>query len=475
MELDVLSTQPEGSSTEVGSYFVANYPPFSAWSREQVPAVIEVLDRPAGARAGDGSKEAGIGGAIADAQLGEAGAGGLGPDVPPLGLYLHVPFCRKRCKFCYFRVYTDKNSSDVDEYMHALASEAGLYANRAALAGRQFEFVYFGGGTPSFLSSEQLLRLIDRIRAHWDWDQAREVTFECEPGTLKKQKLETIKAIGVTRLSLGVEHFDDEILEIGGRAHKSPEIYRAYEWAREVGFPQINIDLISGMVGETEAKWRDTVERAVELDPDNVTIYQMEVPHNTTVAREAKSTGAEETPVAGWSQKRAWVDYAFKRFEQAGYAVSSAYTLVKRNNPVGFVYRDALWRGADMVGTGVASFSHVGGVHYQNVDSWEDYTGAVLERKELPIGRALPITPRQALIREMILQMKLGRLDAGYFRDKFEVEITREFSSGFDSLVAGNLAAISGDEIVLTRAGLLRVDSLLPRFYEPAYRGVRYT
>src|SRR5687767_5032691 len=215
--------------TEVGSYFVANYPPFSVWSPDHLPAIERALDRPADVNT-------------------------------PLGLYLHIPFCRKRCKFCYFRVYTDKNAGEIEDYLSALSREIDLYADRDGLKGRQFEFVYFGGGTPSYLSNAQLERLIERINHRWRWDAAKEVTFECEPGTLKESKLETIKRIGVTRLSLGVEHFDDEILSVNGRAHKSPEIYRAWEWVRNVGFPQVNIDLIAGILGETTAKWEYAVE-----------------------------------------------------------------------------------------------------------------------------------------------------------------------------------------------------------------------
>ena len=444
VELPQVEEQPEQPSTEVGSYFVANYPPFSAWSAERLPAAIDVLNAPA----------------PADAET-------------PLGLYLHIPFCRKRCRFCYFRVYTDKNASEVDVYMDALAREVGLYAERPRLAGRDFEFVYFGGGTPSFLSSEQLLRLIDRINEHWTWEAAREVTFECEPGTLKKSKLETIRRIGVTRLSLGIEHFDDDVLEANGRAHKSAEILRAYEWAREVGFPQINVDLIAGMVGETEAKWRDTVAKTLRLDPDCVTIYQMELPHNTVLSREAKAAGGA-SPVADWETKRRWVDHAFGLFEQAGYVVSSGYTLVKPTDDSHFVYRDSLWHGADLVGTGVASFGHVGGVHMQNVDRWEDYV-ETLSRGELPLGRALALSDRQRLIREMILQLKLGRLDAAYLRGKFGVEIGHEFREAFSSLADDGFAETDGDAVRLTRPGLLRVDGLLPRFFEPAFRDVRYT
>lgn len=449
MELDILNTNEpnRNDQTEVGSYFVANYPPFSAWSAAYVAAARDALAKPVA-----------TGGAAAR----------------PLGLYLHIPFCRKRCKFCYFRVYTDKNSSDVDIYLQALAKEAELYAHQAGLQDRQFEFVYFGGGTPSFLSSEQLKRLIDRIGKYWRWDAAREVTFECEPGTLKKHKLEAIREIGVTRLSLGIEHFNDDVLELGGRAHKSPEIFRAYEWAREVGFPQINVDLIAGMVGDSESSWCDTVDKTLALDPDSVTIYQMEVPHNSGIAKEAKETGSS-VPVASWSQKRAWVDHAFRQFEEAGYVVSSAYTLVKPENHRGFVYRDALWRGADMIGTGVASFSHFDGVHFQNADEWGAYTSALLDRGELPLARALPITDHQRLIREMVLQLKLGRIDAGYFREKFGAEITRTFAEAYQSLVDGGFATIDCDSITLTRNGLLRVDELLWRFFEPEFREARYT
>lgn len=444
MELTTLPDAPATAQpkTEVGSYFVANYPPFSTWSQSHLPSIQHALD------------------AKPD------------PDTK-LGLYLHIPFCRKRCKFCYFRVYTDKNASEIEMYLSALSKEIDLYADRPALQGRQFEFVYFGGGTPSYLSNEQLKRMVERINHRWRWDAAKEVTFECEPGTLKESKLRTIKELGVTRLSLGVEHFDDEILSVNGRAHKSPEILRAWEWVREVGFPQVNIDLIAGMLGETDDKWKLCVEKAVALDPDSVTIYQMEVPYNTGIAKDAREHGGV-SEVASWAQKRAWAAYAFEQFEAAGYVASSGYTLVKPERHAGFVYRDSLWHGADMIATGVASFGHFQGVHYQNLDKWETYLPAI-ERGELPINRALPVNDHQRLIRELILQMKTGRLDAGYFRKKFGEEIFEVFGPAFQSLVEEGWASVAGDDVTLTRKALLEVDTLLPRFFEPEHRDIRYT
>ena len=432
--------------TGLGNYFVANYPPFSAWKPELLPEAHAALQAPPRPEA-------------------------------PLGLYLHIPFCRKRCKFCYFRVYTDKNARDVDVYLDALVREVALYARMPVVGGRQLHFVYFGGGTPSFLSAAQLRGLFEKVQALLPWKNAEEVTFECEPGTLQQHKLETLKDLGVTRLSLGIENFDDQILEANGRAHLSAEIFRAYGWARELGFDQINIDLIAGMVGETWDNWRVCVRKTIELAPESVTVYQMELPFNTVFSKELNIAGqnsVDPAQVADWPTKRAWVDYAFNEFVKAGYAISSAYTVVRDPAKTKFVYRDSLWRGADMFGTGVASFGHVSNVHVQNVDSWEKYVD-MLGQGELPLGRALPVAPHQGLLREMMLQLKTGRLEAGYFQRKFNTDILKDFADGFSQLASEGFLTVQGGGVELTRSGILQVDRLLPTFFEPEYRGSRYT
>jgi oxygen-independent coproporphyrinogen-3 oxidase len=432
--------------TEVGSYFVATYPPFSAWSHEAVP----VDGRPA--------LES--------------------PPVPgvPLGLYLHIPFCRKRCHFCYFRVYTDKNAQEVGDYLDVLAHEWELYAKLPSIAGRPLNFVYFGGGTPSFLSTKQLEGLVGRLNAVTSWRNAEEVTFECEPGTLTEPKLAAIRGIGVTRLSLGVENFSDEILEINGRAHRSPEIGRAYAFARSLGFPQINIDLIAGMLGETEENWRTCIDKTLELQPDSVTIYQMELPFNTTISGNLlKGTGRFAQPVADWSTKRRWVREAFEALEQNGYTGRSAYTAVKNPERTRFIYTDRLWQGADMVGLGVASFGHMNGVHVQNLDTWETYSEAI-RRDEIPLNRAYRPTHEERLIREFILQLKLGSIRPAYFRDKYQADVLQRFREPLDSIAADGYIAERGEQrVALTREGLLRVDGLLKRFFLPQHAGIRYT
>ena len=427
--------------TDVGNYFVSNYPPFSQWKPEFVSDALAALNRPP--RAGD-----------------------------PLGLYIHIPFCRKRCHFCYFKVYTDKNASEIEIYLDALIKENEIYSRMPAFQGRQLRFAYFGGGTPSYISEKQLHYLVDGLNRHVSWANAEEVTFECEPGTIQKAKLQTLKEIGVTRLSLGIEHFDDEILAANGRAHLSPEIYRAYDWAREVDFPQINIDLIAGMVGETEEKWRDAIERAIELQPDSVTIYQMELPYNTTISQDILKKGIT-SPIAGWDTKRHWLDYAFEQFLAHDYEIAGTDIVATKKKTCRFIYRDALWHGGDMIGIGVSSFSHFGGVNFQNAHNFEEYV-RILNEDRLPLLRAVSLTPKQRLIREMVLQLKTGWLDTGYFQKKFGVNVWKEFQPVYEELESRSLLQRNNGTIALTRDGLLRVDHFLLDFFEPELRTVRY-
>ncbi|MEX2672361.1 MAG: coproporphyrinogen-III oxidase family protein [Phycisphaeraceae bacterium] len=429
--------------TKAGNYFVSNYPPFSEWTPERLSEIHEAIDTP--------------------------------PDpTAPLGLYVHIPFCRRRCHFCYFKVYTDRNAKQIKAYTDAVVQELTEYAKHAFVGGRTPQFVYFGGGTPSYLSGKQLTELTDGLKSVLNWDEVQEVTFEAEPGTLNEKKLAAIRDLGVTRLSYGVENFNDYVLNTNNRAHESKQVYRAYEWAREIGFPQINIDLIAGMLEETEDNWVHNVAETIRLAPDCVTIYQMEIPFNTTIYRGMREKGELVAPVADWDTKRRWVKYAFDELEKAGYTVTSAYTAVKDPKQTRFVYRDSLWTGADMLALGVSSFGHINQTHYQNEKNIDKYVETV-QGGELPIHRARRINSDEALIRELVLQMKLGRFNAEYFRNKFGVDVLERFAEPLGKYRELGFLTIDGDRVELDRDALLQVDTMLYEFFLPEHREVRYT
>ncbi len=430
----------DGAEEAIGNYFVANYPPFSAWQRNDIPGFLERLATPA---------RTGV----------------------PLGAYVHIPFCRKRCHFCYFRVYTDRNATEIRAYLDALGEEAQRFAS-TPFAARPLSFLYFGGGTPSYLSIAQLDHLVGRLAAALDLEALEEFAFECEPGTLTPGKLERIRALGVTRLSLGVEHLDDGILEANNRAHRSAEVYRAYGEAREAGFPQINLDLIAGMAGDRESTWRLAVEETIRLAPDAVTIYQMESPRNTTFAKQMRE-GSGTPALPGWRVKREWTSWAFGALRQAGYTRSSAYTAVRDPARARFVYRDALWHGADMLALGVSSFGHADGWHYQN----EAAIGPYLEKVQgggFAASRALRISPEEAMIRQFVLQLKTGAVQRSWFRKAFSCDILDRFADGLALMEEHGLARITEEGPRLTEAGYLRVDRVIPVFFLPEHRDIPY-
>jgi len=233
------------------------------------------------------------------------------------------------------------------------------------------------------------------------------------------------------------------------------------------------LDLIAGMAGETEEKWQRTIHETLAADPDSVTIYQMELPFNTIYSSSIREAGEHEQ-FANWQTKRRWHQWAIEQLGKAGYVRSSAYTMVKAHKARPFVYRDALWDGADMMGTGVASFSHVQGVHYQNISNWGEYLDH-LDQGLLPLQRAFVTDEDDQFRRQFILKLKLGEVDMQPFVDRFGQNPAEQFSEELAQYEEQGLLVVKKDRIKLTMDGLLRVDSLLPAFYDEAYRGKRYT
>ena len=338
-------TAADQEKTGLGNYFIANYPPFSFWK----PHV------PAGRRAA--------------------------PRLAARG-----PACRSGCT-CTSRSAgsgaSSATSASTPTRTPATSRSTSTRSSRksncsaktACVGGRPLDYVYFGGGTPSYLSAAQLDGLMTRLRQIMPWDAAREVTFECEPGTLQQHKLETLRKHGVTRLSLGVENFKPEILQFNGRAHLEEEIYRAYGWARELGFPQINIDLIAGMVGEDWDNWQrvrpqDDRARSGQRDdlPDGVAV-QHGLLEGTEGDRQRRADAGRRrlADQAGVDEVR------LRRVREGRLRDLERHHGGEGQGEDAVRLPRSLWHGADMFGTGVASFGHVNGVHIQNVDTWEQY------------------------------------------------------------------------------------------------------
>jgi oxygen-independent coproporphyrinogen-3 oxidase len=426
-----------------GNYFVSTYPPFSCWSPSAEPAYRATLATET-----------------------------VSP--PPLGMYVHVPFCVKRCDYCYYRSYAQCSDLDKNRYIKAVLMEAELYRQQPLLSNRTVAFVYFGGGTPSLLTDRQIAHLLGELQRLLPWDRSAEVTFECAPKSVTRNKLKLLRDRGVTRLSLGVQQFDDAVLAANSRVHLVEDVERAYEHIREAGFAIVNLDLIVGLIAETDRTFYHSVRRAIELAADSVTIYQLEIPRNTHLFRRLHDPAqVPPTRPAGWGVKRRRLATAFCMLDAAGYTQRSAYAAVRDPAHVSFVYQDAQYRGADLLGLGLASFSYLNGMHFQNVSRLDEYVER-LARGELPFARGYSLDREEQMVREFVLQLKLGQVDHGYFRQKFGIDIADRMRPGLSSFAERGWLQTGDASIRLTRAGLLRADRLLPAFYLPLHQGMPY-
>ena len=284
--------------------------------------------------------------------------------------------------------------------------------------------------------------------------------------------------MGVTRLSLGVENFDDRILEVNGRAHRSPEIARAYEFARALRFPadQHRPDRRHARRNRRELgglRQADARARARQRHhlPDGAAVQ------HDDQQRPAEGHGGQfDEPVAQLVDQAALGGARPSRRSSAPATRSAAPTRPSRiRRRRTFVYRDRLWQGADLVGLGVASFGHVNGVHMQNLDTWETY-GAAIDAGELPLGRAYRPTDEERMIREFVLQLKRGSVRPAYFRDKYGVDVLERFATA--GVARGGRparAARRRRDRAHARRRCCASTCCCTRFFLPQHAGIRYT
>ena len=425
-----------------GSYFISTYPPFSTWREDRVEDYRAVLARES-------------------------------PSSGPLGLYAHIPFCDERCSFCYYLSQANPEPSGIESYLDCLKLELQHLAATAVLRERELSFLYFGGGTPSLLSADQIRRLMGHVEASFGRSADAEVTFECAPRTADLERLKALRECGVTRLSLGIQQLNDAVLQLNGRVHSVHDVETAVERVQSVGFDVVNLDLIVGLVGETDETFFHSLERVIAMGAESVTMYQLEIPFNTPLANTIRK-GREPLKVPSWGVKRRRLAAAFHELERAGYTVRSAYAAVRDPQRHRFVYQEAQYRGAELLGIGASAFSYVGGVHHQNIASTGRYRASV-NGGDLPLYRAHTLSPEEQVVREFALQLKLGGCDTQYFRDRFDVDVLGLFSKPLATFRDMGWVETTAERIALTRAGLLRADRLITEFYDDRYAAVRYS
>lgn len=375
----------------------------------------------------------------------------------PLCLYLHIPFCTQRCSFCYYKTVDLKERPEVDGYVETLCKEIKMVSDRFDLSDRPIQAVYFGGGTPSLLKPHQLEKLVEALRKNFKhFEDKKQFSFEAEPLTISKSKLEAMADLGVNRLSMGMQSFVDEIIKLSGRGHDEKQAYRAIELAQKVGQGKwnINIDLLSGLAGETEETWQQSVERAIATGVESITVYKMEAFANTEVYK----TGVREETVQlpSEEQELKFMEYAMKSFERSNYKPWCHFTYTKDGSDRS-EYTVNIWQGVDFYGLGVSAFGSMGGSLLQNTSDLEKYP-TMIESGELPLARGYNLSSLDLMVREVLLGIKLLRLDLERFKKRYGFNLKTLCASVLTDLELDGFISVSDKSIELTSKGMLYGD-----------------
>ncbi|GAB4370014.1 MAG: radical SAM family heme chaperone HemW [Calditrichia bacterium] len=372
------------------------------------------------------------------------------------GIYLHIPFCERKCGYCDF--YSITNLNKIEVFVEGLCKEIRLRA--AQYSHLTFDTVYLGGGTPSLLPIAQLKKIWEVLFRHFRISPEGEFTIEANPGTLTRTKLREIRSLGFNRLSLGVQSFRDEDLKFLNRIHTVEDIRRNYQDAREVGFGNINFDLMSAFPGLTLQKFQKTLEMAVDLRPEHVSCYTLIFEPHTPFYR--KMVNGDIRPVEE-DEEAAFFDTALDFLSARGYQV---YEI--SNFALGETYRCRhnmkYWEHQNYLGFGPSAHSFISPMRWGNVRSLALYIRALLQNR-LPVVSREVLTPETRQFEYIFLHLRLAEgINLSEFYNYFGEKFTEKYGDTLTTLINDDLIVHQADRIRLTRKGWRLADEVARHF-----------
>jgi len=367
-----------------------------------------------------------------------------------INIYIHIPFCIQICDYCFYMKELIKSKDQVDDYVDSLCIEIQMVSEKFNLANRRVNSIYIGGGTPSVLTEKQFRKLIETLK-QYHLIEDPEFAFEAEPGTFNKSKLEWLKACGVNRISMGVQSFDDEVIRLSSRKHTAAQAINSIKIVKEVGGFELNIDLLSGLAGESMQSWEQSVHTALEQETDMLTIYKMKTYANTNFFK--KGVHHNEIYLPSQTEEIAFISKAMEIVMSANYHLWSTFAFTK--NGCQSKYIEYTWRGQDMIAYGASSFGKIGNLNYQNVNNIQQYSDKI-KAHTIPIYRTYSMSYKDMIVKELLLcAIRLLSYKKSEFIDKFGFDYFDLIPELIRELVHKGYITDDRKELVLTRQGVL--------------------
>lgn len=370
----------------------------------------------------------------------------------PLNIYVHIPFCAQQCSYCYYKTIQGSRKSEVDQYVDTLCREIELATRHFHLDERPVRSIYFGGGTPTLLSEANITQIAECLRKHLTIDADAEFTVEAEPVTLTQKKADVLRELKVNRVSLGVQSLCDDIIKLSNRKDTEEKVIKAIAMAQSTG-ASVNIDLMSGLAGETPETWAYSVRKALESNVESITVYKTELYANTEYFKEIRN---DKLVLPSDEQELEFMQYAMDQFAAANYLPWSFFTFT-RDGKYEHVHAPSIWKGEDYFPFGTSAFGRVGQWLFQNTNDIPKYF-AQIEANKLAITRGHKLTSLDLMVRDLVLGMKLMRYNIDLFEERFGFRLEKMCAPVIGQLVDEGYVTIENNEIALTQKGILHGD-----------------
>ena len=367
-----------------------------------------------------------------------------------LGAYLHLPFCVERCGYCSFNT-APYSPHAMDRFVAALLCEIDLVSQTSWSRSVTLRSVFIGGGTPSLATGEAMAAILETLRTRFALEPTAEITVECNPESVSRDRLAGYRRAGVNRISLGVQSLDDRILPTLDRQHSAEDARLAFDAARAAGFDNISADLIYGLPSLDTATWEATVRGVIGWRPDHLSAYALTLDEGSLWHAAGNKTPATDDEFAAQYHRLAALarESNYEHYEISNFARSG-----RRSD-----HNQIYWRAEEYLGLGPGAAGFLGDVRYVNVRSVERYC-VLSENERLPVGSHETLTPRQRLAERIILGLRTkDGIPASWIEDRIAIECGRLPAVLEDWEEQGLFVRLNG-RAMLTEAGFLLSDAL---------------
>jgi len=375
-----------------------------------------------------------------------------------LSIYLHIPFCQKKCYYCAFNSYPWQKEA-VEHFVKSLMKEIEWWGKEMQPFLFPVSTLFLGGGTPTCLTVQQLAQIMETFYQSFSLAEDAEISVEANPGTVDKEKLNLLKEYGINRLSFGVQSLDNQFLHFLGRIHTREEFLANYFLARDCGFDNINLDFISALPNQSLLHWQKTLQEAVCLQPEHISTYNLVLEKGTVLAKKYNkkqfAQADEETDLAMYEYSIDFLEtQGFSHYEISNFAINGKKC---RHN---LVY----WRNEEYLGLGPGAYSFWQKERRSNYSALEDYNQAInLGNLPLSEKEAIDFSTEMGETMMQNLRLKEG-ISAAYFQKRFGQSLFSVYGSVIDKLCQAGLIVFQGERLALTRAGIYLANNVLAEF-----------